>query len=141
MRTALAGEPKRLRRSQTRAPVVEPGGGRPAAPSVSLAVRSVIASPLDQGDAPVVPVHRQRDHQADCPIGQHGDGDALDRLAGLVQDRAGEDVDEVRVTDGHRQGRVLGDVEILAGERRNDDAQRLTATEGRRRAARRSTAG
>ena len=33
--------------------------------------------------------------------------------------------DEVGIADRHRQRRVLGQVQILAGQRRNDDAQRL----------------
>ena len=49
----------------------------------------------------------------------------LDRLAGLVEHGAGEDLHEVRIADGDRKRRVLGQVEILAGQRRDDDAHRL----------------
>ena len=58
-------------------------------------------------------------------IDRHGDGDDLDRLAGLVERRAGEDRDQIRIADGDRERGVLGQVEILVGQRRDDDAQRL----------------
>ena len=49
----------------------------------------------------------------------------LDRLPGLVQHRAGKDLHKIGIADGHRQRRVLGDVEVLARQRRDDDAHRL----------------
>ena len=58
-------------------------------------------------------------------IDRHGDGDDLDRLAGLVEHRAGEDLHQIGIADRHRQRGVLGQVEILAGQRRDDDAHRL----------------
>ena len=58
-------------------------------------------------------------------IDRHGDGDDLDRLAGLVERRAGEHGEQVRIADGHRQRRILGQVEILVGQRRDDHPQRL----------------
>ena len=82
-------------------------------------------SPFHQGDAAVVPIHQQRRHKADGEIDRHGDGDDFDRLAGLVEHGAGEDLHQVRITNGDRQRRVLGQVQILAGKRRDDHAHRL----------------
>src|SRR5205823_12268456 len=84
----LPGVAKRLRRTQTSGPVVARGGTL-AAISLSVVIRSVTASPLDQHDAAIVPVPHQRDQQADRAVGQHGDGEALDRLPGPVEHRAG----------------------------------------------------
>ena len=50
--------------------------------------------------------------------------DALDRLAGLVQRGVG-DRDDVLVADRDRERAVLGEVEVLAGHRRDDHPQRL----------------
>ena len=58
-------------------------------------------------------------------VDPHGDDHDLDRLSGLVENGAHEDLHQVRITDRHREGRVLGEVEILAGQRRNDHAHRL----------------
>ena len=49
----------------------------------------------------------------------------LDRLAGLVEDAAGEDRHEVGIADGDGERGVLDQVEILVGQRRDDDAHRL----------------
>ena len=54
----------------------------------------------------------------------HGDRHHLDRLPGLVVDRPG-DVEEVRVADRHRERAVLGQVQVLVGERRDHDPHRL----------------
>ena len=58
-------------------------------------------------------------------VDEHGDEDHLDRLSGLVQHGAGEHADEVGIGDGHGQRGVLGQVEIVARQRRNDDAHGL----------------
>ena len=63
--------------------------------------------------------------QRDGEIDRHGDGDDLDRLAGLVEHRAGEHGEQVGIADGDRQRGVLGQVEILVGQRRNDHPHRL----------------
>src|SRR5690606_31763360 len=81
--------------------------------------------PFDQRDALVVPVHQQRNADADGQVDAHGDGHGFDRLAGLVEHRAGEQRHHVRVADGRRQRGVLRQVEVLAGQRRNDHAQGL----------------
>ncbi len=65
-----------------------------------------------------------RDRQADGQVHRHDDGDALDRLAGLVQRGVG-DRRPGPVADRHRERAVLGQVEVLAGHRRHDHAQRL----------------
>ncbi len=87
-----------------------------------LACSVMLSAP--QGDAFVVPVHERRDRQADREVGGHDDQDVLDRLARLV-DRDVHRGDEVGIADGDGQRAVLGDVEILAGHRRHDHAQRL----------------
>jgi hypothetical protein len=58
-------------------------------------------------------------------VDRHGDGDDLDRLAGLVQHRAHEHLHEVGIADRHRERGVLGEVEVLARQRRDDDPHRL----------------
>ena len=67
---------------------------------------------------------KSRREQAGRQIDNQQDGEHLDGLAGLVVHRAAR-IHEVGVADGNGQRRVLGQVQILAGERRNDDAQRL----------------
>ena len=49
----------------------------------------------------------------------------LDRLAGDVEHRAGEDLHEIGIADRDRERGVFDQIEILAGQRRNDDAHRL----------------
>ena len=58
-------------------------------------------------------------------IDEHGDQDHLHRLPGLVQHRAGEHADEIGIGDGDSQRGVLDQVEIVARQRRNDDAHGL----------------
>src|SRR3712207_7645062 len=58
---------------------------------------------------PYTTLFRSRDAEAQHEVDEHRDGDALHRLTGLVQDRAREHRDQVRVADRHRQRRVLGD--------------------------------
>ena len=43
----------------------------------------------------------------------------------MLSTRAGKDLDQIGIADGDRERGVLGQVEILAGQRRNDDAHRL----------------
>lgn len=45
--------------------------------------------------------------------------------SGLVERGASEHVDQFRVADGGAERGVLGQIEVLAGQRRNDDAQCL----------------
>ena len=49
----------------------------------------------------------------------------LDRLPRIVEHRAGKNLNEVGITDCDRERGVLGQIEVLIGERRNDDAHRL----------------
>ena len=76
--------------------------------------------------------------QRDREIDRHGDGDDLDRLVGLVERGAGEHRDQVGIADRDRERGVLGQVEILVGQRRDDDAQRLRQTTRRSICPRRS---
>src|ERR1700733_4784194 len=84
--------------------------------------RSCAGTPADP---PSVEIHQPAGHQRDQEIDAHRDADDLDRLPGLAQRRAREYRNQVGISDRHRQRRVLGEIEILVGERRQDDAQRL----------------
>ena len=82
------------------------------------AQRSLIAR------TPVVGVHEPRRQQRQREVAGHDDRNALDRAAGLVERGVG-DRHQIGVADRHRERRVLGQVEVLAGDRRDDHAQRL----------------
>src|SRR4051794_1013292 len=111
VRTALYHELNRLARSQPTGPTAKAGGRCwIAAPVLSPVLSVVMALPLHQRDALVVPVHEERDGQADRQVDGHDDGDALDRLPGLVDGGIG-DRDKVRVADRHRQRAVLRQVQ------------------------------
>ena len=111
----LAGLENRFARIQPIAPVVAPGGGiaSTGAPRTkALVVRrslscvaTAMASPFHQRDARVVPVHHHRGDEADREIDRHGDHHDLDRLAGLVEHRAGEDLHEVGIADERPRAR------------------------------------
>ncbi len=73
----------------------------------------------------VIPVHQCAGEQRDDEIDRHGHGDDLDRLAGLAEARAGEHREQVRIADRNGERGVLGEVEVLVGQRRHDDPQRL----------------
>src|SRR5690606_36630880 len=81
-------------------------------------------SALHQGDAPVVPVHQNRNGQADRKVSGHDDQDVFYGLSRLVQGGIG-DGNDVRVADSHCERTVLGQVKVLAGHGRHDDSQRL----------------
>ena len=126
-RQQLPRQPERSRAWRARSASSRTGWrGSTAAPFIC---RSAL-----QRDAPVVPVHERRDRQADGEVHRHDDGDALDRLAGLVHGGVG-DRDQVRVADRHRERAVLGEVQVLAGQRRHDQAQRLRQHDVAQRAA------
>ena len=76
-------------------------------------------------DPPSVETHDRAGDQRDQQIDAHRDGDDLDRLPGLAQRRAGKHREQVGIADRDRERRVLGEVEILVGQRRQDDAHRL----------------
>ena len=82
------------------------------------------ATPLSAWRA-VVPVHQCRGDKAEREIHAHGDGEPLDRLPGLVQHGARKHRHQIGIGDGDGERRILGEAEILAGERRHDQAQRL----------------
>ena len=129
----LSGLENRFSRSQP----IAPDCGRAAAAAarsawcgrrLASAVASVgrdVAQRSTSGDAAVVEIHQPRRDEADGEIDRHGDDDHLDRLAGLVEHGAGENLHQVRIADGDRERRVLGQVEILAGQRRDDHPHRL----------------
>src|SRR4051812_23231883 len=97
-------ELNRLARTQAQGPTsAADGRSRAGVASVpAVAVVWLIGSALHQRDMRVVPVHEQADRQADRQVDGHDDGDALDRLAGLVQRRVGNGHD-VLVADRYRQ--------------------------------------
>src|SRR5690606_26965446 len=66
--TVFSGEENNRSRTQAIGPVVERGGGRD---SVTLAI-----SALHQGDVLVVPVHEDRNRNADRQIDRHDDQNA-----------------------------------------------------------------
>ena len=109
----LIGPLKRFARSQAAGPIVSRGGG-----SVSA------VTPLQHLDAAVVEVHEEAGEEADREVRAHDEDDDRHRLAGLVRHRLA-DLEEVGVADGDRQARVLRQVQVLAGEGRDDDPQRL----------------
>ncbi|KAG1079194.1 hypothetical protein G6F40_016416 [Rhizopus arrhizus] len=116
----FSGDENRRDLSHAHAPTCVLGGGRP---SLGVCVVLLIST-LHQRDALVVPVHEYRDRQADRQVGAHDDENALDGLAGLVQ-RGVHHRHDVRIADGDRQRAVLRQVEVLAGHRGDDHAQRL----------------
>src|SRR5690242_12917853 len=98
----LNGVDSRLARSQASAPVISAGGGRAAivarrtkATSATARSPSAIvmdpASPFHQRHATVIEIHDHGGRQADNEIDKHRDGHDFDRLARLVEHRAGED--------------------------------------------------
>src|SRR5690242_16421075 len=107
VRAVLKALENRLARIQPMAPAAVAGGGkdaagelrtkdRPRAPPFpkesAVKVEVTAPSPLDQRDARVVPVHQQRGDEADAEVDGHGEGDDLDRLPGLIEHRAGENL-------------------------------------------------
>ena len=56
-----------------------------------------------------LPVHEQADRQADGEVHRHDDGDALDRLPGLVEGGAGHR-DHVLEPDRDGEGGIIGPV-------------------------------
>lgn len=66
--------------------------------------------PLDQRNALVVPVHQHGNTDTDRQVNAHGDGNHLDGLPGLVEYRAGEQRNHVRIADTGSQRGVLGQV-------------------------------
>ncbi len=72
----------------------------------------------------VIPVHKRGCRQTEAKIHGHDQGDAFHGLSGLVNRRPGHG-DEIRVSDGHCQTAVLGQVEHLAGQRRDNYPQGL----------------
>src|SRR5262245_31058560 len=127
--TILNGVDSRLARSHPSAPVIAAGGTRGAivarrTKAISATARSpsamvmALASPFHQRHAAVVDIHECRRGKADHEIDEHRDGHDLDRLPCLVEHGAGKDLHQVRITDRHGQRRVLGEIEILARQRR-----------------------
>src|SRR6185312_14197253 len=95
---ALSGEPKRPRQRSRRRE--RPTGTISSAASTMSAPR--------RREARVVEVHGERHGKADAKIDGDHDDDRLQRLAGLVRRRV-DDVDEVRIADGDREARILGE--------------------------------
>src|SRR2546426_6482107 len=126
--SVLAHPLNRFCRAQPMTPTVEAGGARVSAiwarAKARLTVSSVMALTLHQLDARVVPVHEQAGDEGDRQIHGHGDGDDLDRLAGLVQRGSREYREQIGIADADRERGILREVEVLAGQRRDDHPQR-----------------
>src|SRR4051812_40481614 len=108
---------KRLPRIHAIAPWVRTGAGRGAMGWKMAA----IASALLDGRAAVAPAHQGGSRERRREEYPHDDGDALHRAPRIVERRV-RDRYHVRIAYRHRERRVLGEVQVLAGERRNDDA-------------------
>ena len=126
--TTSSGQQRVDRRGEQIAPAAH--RERPALPERPTADGSVGARRRDRhrctrATRAVVPVHEARDDEIDGEEHRHHDDDDLDLPAGLVQHRAGEDLNDLRIGDGGAERAALDDVEVLAGERRDHDPQRL----------------
>src|SRR5690606_4601579 len=75
-------------------------------------------SALGEAQAPVVGVHESRSHKAECQVKDHDQEEDRNGLTGLIH-RRGADVEQIGVSDGNRQARVLRQIQILAGHRWN----------------------
>ena len=75
--------------------------------------------------ATIVEIDQERHGEVRPDEEEHDDQHRLDRVAGLVQRRAGNDRHDLRIGDGQAERRALQDVEVLADERRHQDPQRL----------------
>src|SRR5258705_2110605 len=115
----------RFWRSQPIGPVVERGGRIWA--TADSAAMSAILSPLslDQRHMAVEPIHEARRRQAYRQEYAHRHQDHFDRLARLIEHGAREDAHKIRVADGDSQGRILSEVQKLARQGRDDDAEGL----------------
>jgi len=82
-------------------------------------------SSSDQGDFTVVPIHKERDPQADHEINRHGHGNHFNGLASLIENRAHKHRNQLRIGNGYRERRVLSEIQVLAGQWRDDDPKRL----------------
>src|SRR5688572_27435699 len=121
--TPSSGVAKRFRRIHAPTPLVLIGAGLADTMSARTNPMSVMAGllSLNQTDAGVVPVHDRRGQQREGEVNQHGQRDTFDGAAGLVERSTREDVDQFGIADGRAKRRVLREVEILAGQRGNDD--------------------
>jgi hypothetical protein len=70
-------------------------------------------SMLDQAEAPVRRVAEHGDDEAQQEIARHRHGHDLERLAGLVQRRPGEDEHEVGIADRRGERGVLEEADVL----------------------------
>ena len=67
-------------------------------------------SSFTQLDAPIVPIHANRDDDTETEIYSHRHRDDLDRLSGLVHRRSGKYIDKVGIADGHGKRGILRQV-------------------------------
>src|ERR1700689_1084538 len=98
--------PRRVRRATASAAFLQAltlREHRPASPSL----------PPRRGITSIESVKRQGDRKRDDQINRHGDRHHLHRRLRLVENRAGENLYEVRITDKHGERGILDDVQIL----------------------------
>src|SRR3954451_20190355 len=105
VRIVFATLPNNRCRSQPGMPVVTTGGSSGAINCrlTKAVCASMPPSALVESDARVVPVHQRAGDERGDEIKRHRDADDLNRLSGLVERRAGEHRDQIRVADSHRQ--------------------------------------
>src|SRR6266702_7814163 len=97
VRIEFATLPNSRCRSHPGRPLLACGGSIGATSSwrTKASCASIAASPLGQPDAGIVQVHGQAGEERDQEVDGHGDGDDLDRLAGLVVSRCGKDCKQI----------------------------------------------
>src|ERR1700674_4133887 len=95
---ACSGVANSRQRSQAISPRSARGGGRRGA--MRRRTEAAAMSALHPCVRAVVPVHGGGGGKRDRQIHQHGNGDDLGRLAGLIERSAGEEREEIGVADG-----------------------------------------
>ena len=116
-----------LRSTRSKRRFAETSVGRPSRRSVMQVRRNSLTRPLkaEPGNTSIVEVHQQRNEQAEAKIKRHCDHHDLYSLSALIENDAGKDLDNVRISDRHRERGALHKAKVLAGKRRNYDSQRL----------------
>src|SRR3990172_7868475 len=120
VKTLLNQLPKRLRRIQASGSRLNRGG--PIIPMSGRLAEAILA--LHDPQPGVDDVHDCRYHQADDEVSEHHHGDRLYGLTGLAEDHLAHCV-QVRESDRDGQARVLGQVQVLIRQGRDNYPQGL----------------
>src|SRR5215470_120520 len=124
----LVGELNRRVRRKPMKPVVFTGAGFSGTSSLRTNTMSLMrqnSCTKAPAEPPPVEAHDRAGDERKQEIDAHGHGENLDRLSGLAQRRAGKYRDQVGVADRNRERGVFRQVEILVGQGRQDDPERL----------------